>query len=398
MDKDGVKQTADTIVLVVLGPFGILDSSGSASETENHGDIERSIETGNDRDKDLPLGGALGHVDSVVGSVGSPAGSKAIDCGAKGQNVAGSGGSANHVTVGKLMGFSHSDGKNEEDDDVGDPGPLLEHVNNVVAKEGDAEGQHCNDDDTGPGRELAVVDRVKELGRNNGIDSGPANTSNNVDDGGNDGSVSAEPESGDNHLSETKLGAKSGEESNGQGAQEVEEDDGQEGRPEIKAENCNSEDADGEGGNDHVGAEPHGRDVPYRRIGLLFFWDALDAAGFDVGKEPGVLNLGEPGLVLFFVDSAFVGRDLSRLDVDHLADGLFVIFAHVEIKEGIYGRGKYAGKQYGRERRGEKRTEERGISMVIYKAPEITRFFCQIFFRSATEGRDQTNSTEYFVL
>lgn len=57
----------------------------------------------------------------------------------------------------------------EEDDGGGDPGPELVKMDDLVAEEGDAQGAEGNDDDAGPAWDV-VVDGVKQLGADNGVD------------------------------------------------------------------------------------------------------------------------------------------------------------------------------------------------------------------------------------
>lgn len=65
-----------------------------------------------------------------------------------------------------------------------------------------------------------------------------------------------EPESGKHHLSKTKDGTEGREEADRQYSDDVEKDDDTDTIGETDVEEGQSENTDGEGGNDHVGGKP----------------------------------------------------------------------------------------------------------------------------------------------
>lgn len=67
----------------------------------------------------------------------------------------------------------------EEDDESGDPAPVLVGVHDLVSGKGDEESSKGNDEDTGVTRNIPV-DRVEELGTDDGVGSRPTDTGDDV--------------------------------------------------------------------------------------------------------------------------------------------------------------------------------------------------------------------------
>lgn len=274
-DENGGEQAADARVGVGGAEGGVVDAGGHDGGAEELGEAEGEEEAGEGDEEDAHAGGGRRVVAGVVGGVRGPAGGEAEDAGGEGEDGAGLGGSrvqGQHVVEVTRVGEDAED--DEEDDEAGDPGEALVGVDDAVAERADDEGRQRNDDDAGPSWHV-VVHGVKELGADDGVDGGPAQACEDIEDGNfghvlvaptleKRGSVRhtklddvvAVPIPGQNHLSKTKLGTKGREEAHGKDTEEVDEDDGQSRVSEAETENRNSKNADGKGRNDHVGGAP----------------------------------------------------------------------------------------------------------------------------------------------
>lgn len=69
-----------------------------------------------------------------------------------------------------------------EHDGGGDPAPKFILVDHLVPGEGDEERAEGDDENAGKPRDVGV-DRVEELGADDGVGCGPADTGQNVEDG-----------------------------------------------------------------------------------------------------------------------------------------------------------------------------------------------------------------------
>ena len=77
--------------------------------------------------------------------------------------------------------MSEDSKKNEEYEGGWDPGPELVSVDHLVAESGDGEGAHSDDDNTSRALNI-VVDGLNELSAHDGVDRGPADTSQDVEE------------------------------------------------------------------------------------------------------------------------------------------------------------------------------------------------------------------------
>lgn len=118
----------------------------------------------------------------------------------------------------------------KEDDKARDPGVSLVRMHHLVPEESDEECHGSNDNDAGPAGHIAI-DGVEELGADDDIDSGPAETGDDIEDsnfGGSDTgnanvwkiltnlhTIPPKEETRQHNLSEPKPWAKSREETDG---------------------------------------------------------------------------------------------------------------------------------------------------------------------------------------
>ena len=140
----------------------------------------------------------------------------------------------------------------EKDDEAGDPGPKFIEMDDLVAEKRDEECACCNDDNTSIARDV-VINRIQQLRANDGVHGGPANASQHVEERYDLDGVETKEEAREDHLAETILRTKGGEEGDRGNAEHIYEQDGEEGVNEAKVENGDCERADGEGGDYHVG-------------------------------------------------------------------------------------------------------------------------------------------------
>lgn len=168
-------------------------------------------------------------------------------------------------------------------------------MDNVVAEEGDEDGRDDQDEAACPWRQDSAVDDVQELGRGHDVDGTPADTGDGVDEGKDTHADVTHEEPGEDHLPEPEPGAKSGEEGDGDGPEDVEEDDAEDGGAKVEAKDGVGQGAKSESGDDHVGGEPHGGGVVDAGLCSLFDGDHFDTSGFSVEHRH---DLCVPGVVL----------------------------------------------------------------------------------------------------
>ncbi|KAH3678024.1 hypothetical protein OGATHE_000679 [Ogataea polymorpha] len=146
-----------------------------------------------------------------------------------------------------------------------------------------------------------VVDDVEQLGRSHNVHCTPTNTRNDVDEGKNPHRKISNKIPGKHHLSETKLGSVDGEEGHRNGTKDIEENNDQNRGSKVKTKNTVGQTSNVEGGNHHVGREPHGRTGPKRALGFFLHGNHFNASCLtmkhthDVGveaRESGLLHLG----------------------------------------------------------------------------------------------------------
>ncbi|KAG7802349.1 hypothetical protein KL944_002726 [Ogataea haglerorum] len=310
LNENGVHQPANRVLAVIVGVGLVGLDTGDGSSTQNHGENQRKTQTAEHRKEDFVWVGVWLHVDGVVGGVGGPSGSETENGASERENIAGKSFARaprgeSSVVVGNARDEDVVDGQSgddgDESDHVRDPGPLLVSVDDVVAEEADENGEDDNDQTPGPRWQSVVVDDVEQLGRGHDVHGTPANTGNDVDEGEDPHRNISNKVSRKHHLSETKLGSVDGEEGHGNATQQIEENNGQNRGTKVKAKNTVGQAANVEGGNHHVGREPHGRAGPKRALGFLLHGNHLDTSCFtmehahDVGveaRESGLLHLG----------------------------------------------------------------------------------------------------------
>lgn len=133
-------------------------------------------------------------------------------------------------TSGENLGHGQTADDGNEDSDIWNPSPLFVGVDGVVTEEGD------QDQTTGPRRQNTAVDDMQELSRRHDVDSTPTDTGDGVDESEDSHTDVTDQVSGQDHLSETKLGTENGEERNWQGTQDVEKENAQDRGTEVQAE------------------------------------------------------------------------------------------------------------------------------------------------------------------
>lgn len=187
--------SARLFVSFIVDVVAAVDSSGSHDSNSK----ELSEEQRNDQAKESPsenLVTALGWrlIDGVVGGVRGPTRGEAVHSSTERKAVAQFRSTNTPRNVHEVSSVSKDAESDEEDDGGRDPRPELVNVDNLVAEESDGECEDGNDDDTSPTRNVGV-DSVDQLCSNNGVHGGPANASQDVEDGNELSSPPTEPES-----------------------------------------------------------------------------------------------------------------------------------------------------------------------------------------------------------
>lgn len=133
-------------------------------------------------------------VDSVVGSVRSPASCETVDNRSEGENGTELRSTNAHWDVHESTRVSEYAKNDHENNEGRYPTPEFVGVNNLVAKKADEEGANRDDEDASVSRDV-IVDGVDQLSAHYAIDSGPSNAGENVEDSNELYAIPAEPES-----------------------------------------------------------------------------------------------------------------------------------------------------------------------------------------------------------
>ena len=203
----------------------------------------------------------------------------------------------------------------EEDDEARDPGVSLVGVDDLVSKESNQESSGGNNDDTSPSWHVAV-DGIEQLSTDNDINSRPTDTGEDVENSNDLDTIISKEESGENHLSQSKLGTESAEEGDGNYTKQVDEEDDQDSVDESKVEDGVSQCADGEGRDNHVCREPHGADLRDVCWGSFIAGNSLDTTLLDTEFASKSLCLRIPAISKHESlggDSTFIGDIFAAL-------------------------------------------------------------------------------------
>lgn len=257
-DENGTEETtgAGGVVTILVNVVAAIDrSSGHDCNTQKLSEEEGDDETSERPCEDLGtvLGGWL--VNSVIGSVTGPASSEAVYCGGKRKAVAHLRSTSLPCEVAEITSVGKDTESDEEDNGGWDPRPEFVNVDNLVAEKSDCESQESNDYHTSKARNIRV-DGVDQLGADNGVDRGPTNAGNDVENSDELSSPPSEPESREDHLSQTENGTKGREKAYRQYTDNVEEQADEDGICESKIEERLCQNTNGKGRNNHVGREP----------------------------------------------------------------------------------------------------------------------------------------------
>lgn len=217
-------------VLAIVGASG-----GHDGDAEEFAEAEGEDQAGVGPGEDFAAGLGRGLVAGVVCGVGGPACSEAEDGSAEGEDGAELAGADTHGDVDEGAAVGENAEDDEEDDEGGNPGPELVGVNDFVAEERDDECGDGDDDDTCKAGNVAVHG-VQELGTDDGIDAGPSEAGENVEDGDELHAPPSVPKARENHLTQTEFRTKGGEVADGHDTNHVEEEASEDGVDETKVE------------------------------------------------------------------------------------------------------------------------------------------------------------------
>lgn len=206
------------------------------------------------------------------------------------------------------MRSSHLNSNDEEDNSVGNPGPLLVMVDEVVTHEGDTECQKRDDNNSHGNGKSTMVDSVEHLSRHDCVDCTPADTSDTVEKCKESNTLVSKPVSRKNHLSETKLGAEARVKGNGGHTENVEEDDGKKRVDEMQLENGDTKATESERSDNKVSGEPHGSGVPDTVVSLFLLRDSVDTSNLSLQ----VFEDSEEEVVRVSLDNVF-NRAMARV-------------------------------------------------------------------------------------
>lgn len=182
--EDGGQQTTVTRGLVAGGVLVVTTvqvGGGEDGDTQHLGEKQGNDQTEPGGTENLATAAGSRLVHGVVGGVTSPASCKTVDGRAEGQDAAQLGSTGIHGKVEEITRVREATQHDEENDAGGDPAPVFVGVNDLVSGEGDEEGAEGNDEDTGKTRDIAV-DRIEELGTDDGVGGRPTDTGNDVQD------------------------------------------------------------------------------------------------------------------------------------------------------------------------------------------------------------------------
>ena len=121
-------------------------------------------------------------IDCVVSGIRCPAGCEAEDRSSEGENGACFRGTNTHRDVVELAGMGKLAKNDQEDDQAWNPRIALIGVHNLISEKRNKEGCSCDNQNAGPARHVAVHS-IEQLGAHDDIDRGPADTSENVENG-----------------------------------------------------------------------------------------------------------------------------------------------------------------------------------------------------------------------
>lgn len=121
-------------------------------------------------------------VHGIISRITGPAGCEAVDARGEAQDAARLGFANTHGEVDERSRMGKFAKNNKEDDEAWNPAVELVVVDDFVAEEGDKEGGSRNDNDAGITGDI-MVDGVQELSTDDDVHGGPANASEDVEDG-----------------------------------------------------------------------------------------------------------------------------------------------------------------------------------------------------------------------
>ncbi|KAH3671099.1 hypothetical protein OGAPHI_000810 [Ogataea philodendri] len=292
LSKNGVDQSSDRVLGVELGVLGVGLDTGDGSSTQDLGEDQWEAQTKENGKEQFGWAGGWLHVGSVVSGIGGPACCESEDSTSERKNTTSKSLTGTPLSDSRAVFVRNTrhenavDGQSSDDGDennhVWNPGPFLVSVDEMVAKEGDTDGNQNQNQTAGPWRTSVVVDDVDKLGRGHDVHGTPTNTGNTVNGSKDTHSKVSNKEPGQNHLSKTKLSTVDGVEGNRRASQHVEEDDHQNRGTKVEVENTVRKSTQRKGGNHKVGRQPHGSTGPQRVVGLFLNRNSFDASSFTV--------------------------------------------------------------------------------------------------------------------
>ncbi len=183
-EEHGGEEAADSgiFVAVCVGGVDWVERGGRDCQAEHFGEAEGENEPCVCPRERLDARDAHGLINGIISRIARPAGAEAKNGSRERQDAAGLGAACVHVQVAEFAAVGEFAEDDEEDDEGGDPGPEFVVVHDFVAEDGDEPGRGGDDDDAGVAGDVAV-DGVDELGADDDVHGGPADTGEDVEAG-----------------------------------------------------------------------------------------------------------------------------------------------------------------------------------------------------------------------
>lgn len=287
IDQDSAEEAASAgrVIASLVAILTSVDRSRAHDGNDQQlGEQQRHNQSQPGPEEELPLRLRRRVINGVVGGVRGPPGGEHIHRRPERQHTAHLGLARLSRNAPEVSRVGEDPEHDREDDGGGQPRPELVGVYDLLAKHADDQGGDGDDEDAREAGNVGV-DGLEELGADDGVDGGPAQTCHDIEEGDELDAPPAEPEARQGHLAETEGGLKGREEAHGGDAEQIEEHAHQHGVGDTEEEDRLGQQTNDKRRHDHIGRQPHGRHIQERpgvRIGALVLRHALDAALLDL--------------------------------------------------------------------------------------------------------------------
>lgn len=218
-------------------------------------------------------------------------------------------------------------GQDDETDEDDDPRVSVVQMQDLVTEKAHDNGEKTDDENAHGQGKFAVADIVQDRGSRDGVDHGPADLVDAVEDSKDLRGPPAEAVSWEDHGTQAQFGTEACHEGRKYSTEEVEEEKAAERIPPPKAEKGRAQEAQGQRRRIAVGAEEDGEEVARILVGAHFFWDPFNANLFCTDFANPCSRLEQEGLFVQLANLSVAGsidRELKLLCLIFGSHGDFI--------------------------------------------------------------------------